>query len=406
MAVAIVFFLNGVTFATWVSRIPDVRDRLALTPGQLGWVLLGLSAGSVLGLPTAGLVVRRLGARRTVAVAAGVCALGLVGAGAATTVLASVVVLTGCLFVVGFGMGQWDVAMNLHGAVVEQRLGRAVMPRFHAAFSLGTVAAALIGSAMAGWRLAIGWHFLVVGACMATLVVRGVVGFLPEAGTCPPAAAPGPAQAGAAAHDLVRDPGRRTRSAWTEPRTLGIGLVVLAAAFGEGTASDWLSVAMVDGYRLPSWAGVLVFTAFLLAMTAGRVVGTGLLDRCGRVRLLRVLFLTAGVGAALVVVGPLPLAVGGAVVWGVGVSLGFPVGMSAAADDVELAPARLAVVSTIGYTAFLAGPPLLGFLGDRVGVLRALSVMVVLLVLALWAVPSVGPPGSRPARAAGPSPVG
>lgn len=185
MAVAIVFFLNGVTFATWVSRIPDVWDRLALTPGQLGWVLLGLSAGSVLGLPTAGLVVRRLGARRTVAVAAGVCALGLVGAGAATTVLASVVVLTGCLFVVGFGMGQWDVAMNLHGAVVEQRLGRAVMPRFHAAFSLGTVAAALIGSAMAGWRLAIGWHFLVVGACMATLVVRGVVGFLPEAGTCP-----------------------------------------------------------------------------------------------------------------------------------------------------------------------------------------------------------------------------
>ncbi|MEP7334030.1 MAG: MFS transporter, partial [Terracoccus sp.] len=182
------------------------------------------------------------------------------------------------------------------------------------------------------------------------------------------------------------------RAAWLEPRTLLIGVVVLAAAFTEGTANDWVAVALSDGYRLPRWAGVLGFAVFLTAMTVGRLLGTRLLDRYGRLPVLRIMFLAAVVGCLLVVFGGQWVAFVGAAVWGVGASLGFPVGMSAAADEPRRAAARLSVVSTIGYTAFLAGPPLLGFLGDHVGVLYSLLVVGAMAVIALLAIPAVREP--------------
>ncbi|WP_338089160.1 MFS transporter [Phycicoccus endophyticus] len=127
-------------------------------------------------------------------------------------------------------------------------------------------------------------------------------------------------------------------------------------------------------------------------MTAGRLVGTALLDRHGRVPVLRVSFALAVLGALGVVFGPAWLAFVGAAVWGVGAALGFPVGMSASADEPERATARMSVVATIGYVAFLAGPPLLGFLGDHAGVLHALLVVGALALLALAVVPAVRHP--------------
>jgi fucose permease len=159
--------------------------------------------------------------------------------------------------------------------------------------------------------------------------------------------------------------------------------MVLAAAFTEGTANDWMAVAFVDGHDLDNALGVVALAVFLSFMTAGRILGTHLLDRYGRVPVLRILFSAAIVGCLLVVFGNTVLAFVGCAIWGIGASLGFPVGMSAAADDPARAPARLSVVSTIGYTAFLAGPPLLGLLGDHVGVLRSLLVVGAMSALAI-----------------------
>jgi MFS family permease len=137
---------------------------------------------------------------------------------------------------------------------------------------------------------------------------------------------------------------------------------------------------------------VLAFATFLSFMTLGRIAGTGLLDRFGRVAVLRVMLVVAGIGSLMVVFGTVPLAYLGAAIWGVGVSLGFPVGMSAAADEPERAAARISVVATIGYTAFIAGPPLLGYLGDHFGILRALLAVGALLVVALLVLPAVREP--------------
>jgi len=178
-------------------------------------------------------------------------------------------------------------------------------------------------------------------------------------------------------------------SAWLEPRTLLIGLMVFALALTEGTANDWLALALVDGYDVERWVGVAGFAVFVTAMTAGRLGGPVLLDRFGRPVVLWATMATAGLGVLLIVFGgsPVPV-VAGIVLWGVGASLGFPVGMSAAADDPVQAAARVSVVSTIGYAAFLAGPPLLGFVADKVGTLRALLVVSVLLAPSALVVPS------------------
>ena len=130
--------------------------------------------------------------------------------------------------------------------------------------------------------------------------------------------------------------------------------------------------------------GPLTFAIFLAAMTAGRWFGPTLIDRRGRVFAVRLSAVVALVGLLLVVFGTLlPVAILGSVLWGAGTALGFPVGMSAAADDPPMAAARVSVTASIAYTAFLAGPPLIGFLGDHVGVLRALTTVAGLLAVAL-----------------------
>ena len=380
VAVALVFALNGLVFASWVSRLPAVREALGLSTGQLGLLLLCVSVGSVLGLPTSGPLVARFGPAKTVLGGACLVAVGLllVSAGVST----GSVPLTGAgLVLTGLGVGSWDVAMNVEGADVERRLDRTLMPRFHAGFSVGTVAGALVGAAAAAVGLAVQVQLAVTG--VASLVAVGVClrAFLPVT---------------AAASDAPA--ALRVSQAWREPRTLLVGVLVLCFAFVEGTANDWLAIALVDGHGTSDAVGALGFACFVAAMTASRTVGGSLITRFGRTPVLRVTALVSAAGLLLVVFSSaLPVVLLGALLWGAGAALGFPVGMSAAADDEVGAAVRVSVVSSIGYTAFLAGPPLVGLLAEpeRLGVLPALLVVFVALLVgaavARYAAPLVRP---------------
>lgn len=382
-AVLATFAVNGLGFASWASRIPAIRAQLDLTPGELGRTLLVGALGSVLALPFAGRVITAVGAARTVAIGVVVVAAGLLGLGAAVDVLADVWATAAAIFVIAVGISLWDVAMNHEGAAVEQRLGRTVMPVFHACFSGGTVLGALVAAGLVRLDVPVLGHL--AGAALLVLLVGLWVPrrFLPRALEV------------AEGDESVAD---RPASAWREPRTLAIGLVVLVAALTEGTANDWIALAVTEGHDQPEEIGVLAFATFLAAMTAGRLLGARLLDRHGRVPVLRVLFGLAAVGSLLVVLGDTLAAFVGVVLWGVGASLGFPTGMSAAADDPQRAAARLSVVSTIGYLAFIVGPPLLGLLGDHVGVLRSLLLVGLLALPAVLAVPAVRERGASRSR--------
>lgn len=370
-----IFVLNGFNFASWASRLPTTRTMLGYSEAEMGLLLLTIAVGSLVALPLSGWITSRLGARRTIVVFAGVNALGYTLA-AGSLVLENDLLLRAALVLVGVGTGVWDAAMNLEGAVVEQRLGRTIMPRLHAGFSLGTIVGSGLGALAALVGLSVAWHLVIAVAIALGLVLVAVRGFLPDGDTHGHVA--DTAAAGGAA------PRPNVFAAWLEPRTLLIGVVVLAAALTEGSANDWVGLAVVDGFAQTDAVGAAALSVFLTAMTAMRLLGTRLLDRWGRVAVLRLASGLAFAGLGLFALVPwLWLAFVGVVLWGMGAALGFPVGMSAAADDPVRAAGRVSVVSTIGYTAFFMGPPLIGMLAEHVGYRSALLVILVPIALGL-----------------------
>ncbi|NED94862.1 MFS transporter [Phytoactinopolyspora alkaliphila] len=362
-AVSMVFAANGFAFASWMARVPQVRDGLGLEPGELGRLLLAIAIGAVIALPTAGLVIGRIGATRTVALGSALAGSGLILASIGADPMVSVAVTALGLAALGYGSGSWDVAMNVEGAAVERLLGRTVMPRFHAAFSLGTVIGAGIGAAVTWLEISVATHLVTVGVVAIGIAMVSTRYFLPRQVEVD--------------DDGVSRPSFSVLLAWREPRTLMIGVMVLSFALIEGIANDWLAVGIVDGYEVENAVGAAAFALFVTAMTVGRLCGSWFLDRYGRPLVVRISGTLAAVGALMVVFGGNPaVAVVGISLWGLGAALGFPVGMSAGADDPRRAAARVSVVASIGYTAFLAGPPLLGWIGDHEGILRALLVVV------------------------------
>jgi MFS family permease len=356
----------GLLLASGIARLPQIRDDLRLDTGQLGAILLAGAAGALVSRPFSGRVVSRLGQGRTVAwmsAASGV-ALVLIGLGDRL----GVAWFAAGLLLFGFFSSSWDVAMNVQGTVVERRLGRSIMPRFHAGYSIGTVAGALLGAAMIQFGVPVALHLAIVAVAIAIALPMAVRGFLPDQR---PSTTDNPKP-----HHTLRY--------WREPRTLMIGVFVLAAGFSEGAGNDWTGVSFVDGYHAPVVLGTVAYAAFLAAMTATRWFGPRLLDRFGRVTVLRIQGGIAVLGLTLFIFAPaVPLAFVGAALWGVGVAFGYPAGMSAAADDPAHAAGRVTVASSVAKIASFAGPPLLGLLGDHVTILRALLAVAALQVVAL-----------------------
>ncbi|GAA2980740.1 MULTISPECIES: MFS transporter [Streptomyces] len=361
----------GTGMASWVARTPAVRDGLDVSTGAMGLVLFGLSTGSMAGVTASGPLVRRYGGRVTISAGATLVVAGLlvVAAGASLPLAAGVF---GGLALFGGGMGLAEVAFNIEGAAVESVIGRPVLPVLHGCFSLGTVVGALLGMALTAVEFPVGWHLTAVAALIAAAAVRSVLSLPHGTGKEAPFG------------DSSRQGGTPGRSrVWRDRRLLLIGGIVLAMAFAEGAANDWLPLLMVDGYHVGATAGSLTFLAFASSMALGRFAGGPLLERYGRVQVVRVSAMTAALGLVVVIVSPSPLMAGAAtVLWGLGASLGFPVTLSAAGDHPHDAAARVGAVATTGYVAFLVGPPALGFLADRVGLRLAMTVVLALLVVA------------------------
>ena len=256
------------------------------------------------------------------------------------------------------------------------------MPQFHAAFSGGAFVGALIGAGLSTIGVGLPLHLLVIAGVVAAVALVAPRYFLPHlAQAAPlegePTAAKGP-------------------SAWRDSRTLLIGVVVLGATLTEGAGNDWIAKATVDGLGTSESTGALMFALFVLAMTAMRLFGGRVIDSYGRVAVLRASMAAAAAGLGLFVLAAnIWLAGLGAALWGVGAALAFPMGMSAAADDPKHAAARVSVVSTLGYISFLAGPPLLGYLGDLTGIHLALLAILAPILVALLLAGAARPLSSK-----------
>lgn len=357
--------------------MPAIKVTLGVDNIQIGLMLLSAGVASILGLSLAPLVLARFGARRGMLGAILIFAAGVALVGFGADVSNSYVVVVVGLALFGLGNGSVDVMMNVEGAAIEKTIGKTILPLFHAFFSFGTVAGAGLGAL----AIALGADLLVHTGIIAVAIV--VTGLVATANVPAREIAMDPDAEGAAGSPA---PTRRERlhqalSAWREPRTYALGIIVLGMSFAEGGANDWLALGMVDGHGTDEALGAIGLAVFSASMTAMRIFGGPLVDRIGRVLTLRILSGLAVAGLVMFILAPsLPLILIGAALWGAGVSLGFPLGMSAAADDPAHAAARVSATATIGYVAFLAGPPLLGFISESIGVLPSLSLLVILAI--------------------------
>lgn len=389
VAIFAIFLSSGLSIATWAARVPEIKDAVAVDRAQLGLMLLVGGIAAIAGLSVSSVVLARFGARRGMIGSIVLFAAGLAIIGIGADALHSAQVVTLGLAVWGFGNGAVDVMMNVEGAAIENQTGKTLLPLFHAFFSFGTVLGAGLGIVAIAWTMTPLAHLL----GMAVLIVAiGVVSVLNvprrEAAMDPDA---GEGRAG------WRDRLTLALSAWREPRTYALGVIMLGMAFAEGGANDWLALGVVEGHGESAALGAAGLAVFSISMTLVRMFGGPLVDRFGRVAVLAVLSVLAAAGLLLFIFAPsAPLIFVGAALWGAGVSLGFPLGMSAAADDPARAAARVSAAATIGYIAFLAGPPLLGLVSEHIGLLNTLLILVVLIIAS-----GVASPAARPLERSG-----
>ncbi|HQY32345.1 MFS transporter [Actinotalea sp.] len=392
------YLLLGLTISSWLARLPTVRDSLDLTTGDLGTVMLLGAVGSLATILVAGAVVTRVGPRRTMLASALLFSVGyvLLGLGPA---LGRVGVLAVGVVVFSVAIALGNVPLNVESVVIERRMGRTVVPQFHAGFSVGAVLGSALGAAAAWAAVPVVVQFGVV-AIVALLwrlhsVPRSVLAPLPLVGV---AAGPAPAASGAS---VRRGAGLRTSlRAWRERRTLLLGVVVMSAALSEGSANNWLAIAVVDGYGQTEAVAAVVFGTFVASMTVARISGTWLIDRYGRFLVVALSGATSLAGLVLFALAPsLPWSVLGVVGWGLGAGLVIPIAMSAVSGDPLSAAGRVAVVSAFASAASIAAPPLIGMAAEVMGARHALLLITGVMLAGVLLSGTVRDESVAPARA-------
>jgi len=384
------FAVLGVANGVWLARIPAVKEHLQLTDGVLGLALLAAPAGLVIAAPLAGRVVHRSGSRLSTPVAGTCVALGTIALGLAP----SLPVLMVTLFLFGLASGMLDVGMNSQAVVVERAAGRPLMTSFHACYSFGGLAGALLGGAFAWAAISPAVNFAVVCVPVAVLAVLAGRWLLPDqpGATTEVLAAAG--LDGVVLEDQTGDPGPH-RARMTVALLLMAALAV-CSLLGEGAADGWSAVYLRDNLGASAGLAAIAYAGFSVAMAFGRLSGDRLALRFGAVRLMRGCGLVAAGGLSLALLSGGPAgAIAGFTIFGAGLSSTFPLLLSAAGNADPKHPAHgIARVAGLGYIGMLGGPVLIGGLASALGLQGALWVPV-LLALVIFAAAGVVAPRVR-----------
>ena len=349
------FFILGIVFATWASRIPSVKAQWHLSDGELGTLLLGMPVGSLLVLPLAGWLTARFGSRTILIIAGIMYSLTL----PALALLPNTWTLGLSLMLFGAGGDLINIAANDQAVELEKRCGRSIMSSFHALFSVGGMVGAAVGGLMYQQNVSLLAHFAGIAA-FTMLISVGFYRFL----------------LATALHESKHTP------LFVRPdrAILGLGVIGFCVMLGEGSMADWSSVYLTGLLPEGSPWTTAGYTAFSLAMAAGRFGGDWITNRLGSRRILIVSGLLSGSGLllALLVQQPIVVIVGFACV-GLGFATVVPLVYSAAGQSGVMSPGMaIAAVSTVSYLGFLAGPPLIGWLSEAFSLRWALLWVVAL----------------------------
>jgi MFS family permease len=391
-SVTAAFGLGGVTVAAWGPRLPAIKAQLGIDTAVIGLLLAGVTVGAVVGLLLSTPILHRLGGRRSVLGALLLIAAAMAALGSAFDLRSVALTVVGFV-VVGLAIGTLDVLINVEGAAVERIAARTLMPMMHGAWSVGAAVGSGIGAAAAALGITPGEQFTAEAVAIAAAGLAVASG-IPHR-SHPPAEQP--AKDGRTAL-------RQWLRGWLDWRLLLIGVVMLGVELGEGSANSWLTLSVRNDHGQTAAVAALFFTAFATSEALTRIFGGPLVDRLGRVRTIRATTALGVIGMVLFIQAENRwIVLAGTLLWAVGVSMGFPLGMSAAAESGPDPAARVSVVGSIGYLANLAGPPAIGALAQSVGLLDALWLVVALFVAAFTVANSVRRRSGGP-LAAGPQP--
>ncbi len=365
IGVLALFVTMGMMLTTFLSRLPSIREELGVTKGQLSSLLIMGAVGAFIALMLTGWAVARLGTRKLHVWASIVYAIAFTGVGIATH-LHLPIAFAGIQLIANFSFAFTNVAMNADAAATERLVGRKIMAQFHAGFSLGMATGLAVGWLASKLAIAPVYHFVAVAALLLVarlvLVPIAVIDGRPQ-----------PIPEGA----KLGGPFAVAKAEYRDPRILMIGAIIFAASMTEGAAAQWIAIASVDDFHRAESTGDLMYWIFVVAMIVVRLFGASLIERFGRVRILRTSALFVVAGVLVFAFAPsfafVPLAL---VLWGVGAALGYPIGFSAAADEPARAAARVAAVSSFSTVAGLVFPAAVGHLADATTTRHALLLVI------------------------------
>ena len=355
------FFLNAVGWASLVVRMPEIKDRLDATNGELGVGLFIAALGALAALRPAGIWCAKYGSApiMKISVFAGMLFFSFI------TLAPSIWIFGAIAFFFMFTIATMDMAMNAHAVAIEHESKQLIMGRMHGLWSVGGIAGGLIGGACAGIELPLWEQALLMTALISTIAFFASRLLLPaEVDRHEPEA---------------NTDGKKHRY----PLMFWIlGLVCLCATVGEGSAIDWGAILLRDEWNATPFVASIPYVVFQTAMVIGRFSSDFLSERFGRAKVLFTcgLLTTVGLSSGLLI-GDVVGVTAGWFLLGLGVSVVFPMTMSVAGAlairdySKVIAPSQaVSMVAGIAYGAFLAGPPLIGFLADAISLRWAMLV--------------------------------
>jgi len=361
ITVSAFFFVAGLTFSSWASRIPDIKEKLQLSDAALGTILFALPVGLITSLPISGYLVSKFGSRRLVIASSLLYPITLLLLGGAGNSWQ----LVGGLFLFGLWSNLMNIAMNTQAVSVEGLYGKSIMASFHGLWSLAGFTGALAGTFFVSNEIAPIWHFSVIIVVAMLMVFVSYKYVMPDNPEDKAQKAP-----------LFAKPDKQL---WI------LGLIAFCCLMCEGAMADWSGVYFQKVVNTPASMMTIGYLAFTSTMATGRFLGDGLVRRLGVVKMLQLSGSLIAGGLLISILFPfiVPATIGFLLV-GFGVSSVVPIVYGLAGRSTTMPTSvALAAVSTIGFLGFLLGPPVIGFIAEAFSLRVSFAVVAALGIVSV-----------------------
>ncbi len=360
IAVALVFFTNGLLYASWTSRIPELKSITNISNATLGTLLFTIAIGAIMAMPIAGWLSVKIGSNWSTRITS----IGFCISVSLLMASSNILFTTFFFFTMGIFSGSMDVSMNGQAVLVERKWRSSIMSSFHALFSIGMALGAGMGSIFAKYQIALNVHLMMMTGIGILICLWSSFYLLPD--------------------EKVQVNSKKSGGfVWPTLAILPLGIIAFCGMTGEGSIVDWSALFMKQVVGGSDFMGALSVGSFALAMTLARLFGDYFTNKLGRINMLSIgsALAIAGLGAVLLFNSQLATLVGFFVA-GLGLANIVPIVYSSAGNTKGVQPsAGIAMVSIIGYAGFFVGPPVIGYLSEIFDLRIGLSFSAVLLII-------------------------